>query len=241
MTESSGLGRRLGSLAVAAAIVFLLFWTMQHMVRVTPQGIGEEPTTVDQVEVVEVEPEDESSGDPLEAADLPPPPAAPPALARPDMPTVNVPTVSAIPDAGPIAVPAATVSGLGVSGLNLSGSGAFGGFGRGGGGGGGSGGGYGKGEGFVGKPLIPLSTARPQMPDWACKQKLRGWVEVVFTVMPNGRVTDVKLVDADPRGVFEVAAIESISNWIYAAHPKARQVKQRVPMDPEDCVYNWQP
>jgi protein TonB len=86
---------------------------------------------------------------------------------------------------------------------------------------------------------VPLSTARPQMPDWACKQKIRGWVEVVFTVMPNGRVRDVRLVDADPKGVFEAAAVESISNWIYDSGGSAREVKQRVEMLPEDCVYNW--
>src|SRR3546814_954227 len=104
---------------------------------------------------------------------------------------------------------------------------------------GGGGGGNGTGQGFKGKPLVPLSTARPQMPDWACKQKIRGWVEVVFTVMPNGHVANVKLVDANPRGVFEAAAIESISNWIYDSGDRAREVKQRVEMNPEDCVYNW--
>src|SRR3546814_11095773 len=60
-----------------------------------------------------------------------------------------------------------------------------------------------------------------------CKQKIRGWVEVVFTVMPNGHVANVKLVDANPRGVFEAAAIESISNWIYDSGDRAREVKQR--------------
>jgi len=77
------------------------------------------------------------------------------------------------------------------------------------------------------------------MPDWACKQKIKGWVEVVFTVLPTGRVQDVKIIDADPRGVYEAAAIESVSNWIYAPYKNAREVKQRVPMDPEDCAFNY--
>ena len=66
-----------------------------------------------------------------------------------------------------------------------------------------------------------------------------GWVEAIFTVMPNGRVQEVKIVDADPRGVFEAAPGESISNWIYDPTGKAAEVKQRVPMNHEDCVYNW--
>ncbi len=77
------------------------------------------------------------------------------------------------------------------------------------------------------------------MPEWACKQRIKGWVEAVFTVLPSGRVQDVKIVDAQPRGVYEIAAIESISNWIYAETDRAMEVKQRVPMDPADCAYNW--
>jgi outer membrane biosynthesis protein TonB len=77
------------------------------------------------------------------------------------------------------------------------------------------------------------------MPEWACKQGIKGWVEAVFTVLPNGRVQDVKIIDAQPRGVYEIAAIESISNWIYAETDRAMEVKQRVPMDPADCAYNW--
>src|SRR6185436_14434506 len=111
----------------------------------------------------------------------------------------------------------------------------FGGFAK----GAGAGQGFGMGQGFKGKPLIPLSTARPQMPEWACKQNIKGWVEAVFTVLPSGRVQDVKIIDAQPRGVYEIAAIESISNWIYAESDHAAEVKQRVPMDPADCAYNW--
>jgi len=101
------------------------------------------------------------------------------------------------------------------------------------------GGGGGGGQGFVGKELIPLSTARPQIPEWAYKRGIEGWVECIFTVMPNGHVTDVKIVDAQPKGVFEAAAVESISNWIYAEYPKARQVKQKVEFKLSDFQFNW--
>jgi protein TonB len=211
------------------------------MVR-TDGGEGTVQRTLEGVSVTAPPPEAEKPPE-EQLADAPEaPPEAPPSLARTELSAMSAPAMAAPPlDAGPITLPAVVGA---TGGLGLSSSGAFGGFaGRGGGGGGsggGGGGGYGTGKGFKGKPLIPLSTARPQMPEWACKQKLRGWVEVVFTVMPSGRVQDVRLVDADPRGVFEAAAIESISHWIYASGDKAREVKQRVPMDPEDCAYNWQ-
>ncbi|PPE72960.1 hypothetical protein C3942_16205 [Solimonas fluminis] len=231
------------SLPLGLVIVFGLFWLMQWMIRPSDRHAVDAATVVEAVEMVEVKPDDASPEEMEAAADEPPPPpAAPPSLARPDLPTMSFPA-SAPVDAGPIKIPAINTSSLGLGGSSLNGTGLFGGFagrGSGSGSGSGSGGGFGKGEGFQGKTLIPLSTARPQMPEWACKQGIRGWVEVVFTVMPNGRVSEVKLIDADPRGVFEAAAIESVGNWIYQSTGKARMVKQRVQMDPEDCIYNWQ-
>ncbi|MDB5986172.1 MAG: hypothetical protein JWR16_1225 [Nevskia sp.] len=222
----------------AVLIVWLLLILMRWMIR-APEGESAQVDDVPAVEMVRVQPkQDAPPQDQLPAAAPPTAPAAPPSLARPALPSINSPAIAIASPTVDIAIANAAVSlGLG-NGSGLTGSSAFGGF-AGGGGGGGSGAGYGTGEGFNGKPLIPLSTARPQMPDWACKQKIKGWVEVVFTVMTNGRVNNVKIVDAQPRGVYETAAIESISNWIYESGKQAREVKQRVEMDPADCAYNW--
>lgn len=229
--------RLVGPAGIALIIVISLFLLMGRMMRApaldSPAGIE----VIEDVELVELEREKETpEQQQARLESLPPAPPAAPAGLVTDVPTIPVPAMSAPPVlSSSISVPVS----LGSGGLSLGSSGSFAGF-AGRGSGAGTGSGYGKGQGFKGKTLIPLSTARPQMPDWACKQKLRGWVEVVFTVMPSGRVQDVKLVDADPRGVFEAAAIESISNWIYERTDKAREVKQRVPMNPEDCAYNWQ-
>lgn len=215
----------------ALLIALALFLLMEWLIR-PPQGPDDLLRVLPEVEVVRATPEEEPPPD-LASPDAapPPPPAAPPAFTRPDLPSVAVPALDAVPlDVGPVALPTR----LAGSSLKLGSSGAFGGF------AGGGGGGTGTGKGFSGRPLIPLSTARPQMPEWACKQGIRGWVEVVFTVLPTGKVTDVRLIDADPRGVFETAAIESVANWIYESHDRAREVKQRVEMDPADCAYNWQ-
>ncbi|NKF23787.1 energy transducer TonB [Solimonas marina] len=221
-------------------VATLLFWWMYHLIRPASHG-GPGPKLIDQVAVVPPPAQDDTPPEQAIANAPPPPPDAPPSLARPDLPSLSAAAMPTAPlDVGPVSVPVT----LGGSGLSLTGATGFAGFagkGSGGGGGGGGGGdGFGTGQGFKGKPLVPLSTARPQMPEWACKQKIRGWVEVVFTVLPNGHVTNVKLVDASPRGVFEAAAIDSISNWIYEATQQTREVKQRVEMNPEDCVYNWQ-
>ena len=220
-----------GALCIALLVVLVLFWLMQAMIAPPEAPLDEARRAAEIVTAPPPERPQQTQQAQAQAAP-PPPPPAPAALARPEIP---LPAAAAVtPSEIDVAMPAS------LSGGPTLGSGSFAGFGAGGGNGTGSGGGgYGQGQGFSGKPLVPLSTARPQMPDWACKRKIQGWVEVVFTVMPNGRVRDVRIVDADPRGVYEAAAVESVSNWIYASHDNAREVKQRVEMDPADCAYNY--
>ncbi|MGQ0586268.1 MAG: energy transducer TonB, partial [Gammaproteobacteria bacterium] len=195
---------------VAFALVHLLLWRP-----------GEPSAAEDQVATITLVGEQADAGNEPPAPELEPP-APPPAMVAPDAPALPALTP-------PAAMPASSIQ-LPVRLASSSLSGAFGGFAR---------GSAGRGQGFKGETLIPLSTARPQMPEWACRQKIKGWVEAVFVVLASGRVQDVKIVDAPPRGVYEAAAIESISNWIYAETDRAREVKQRVPMDPADCAYNW--
>jgi periplasmic protein TonB len=119
--------------------------------------------------------------------------------------------------------------------------GGFGGGGSGGGVGGGTGAGYGTGAmpGGKGKPLIPLSTARPQITEYAYRRGIEGWVVVVYTVGTNGRVSNIRIVDAEPKGLFEGATVESIANWIYEPTDRPRDVTQRVEFKLEDFQYNW--
>jgi protein TonB len=147
-------------------------------------------------------------------------------------PNVNVDVV--MPN---LAMPVATV-GTAMLGRAFGG---FGGGGSGGGAGGGSGGGYGAGNmpGGKGKPLIPLSTARPQITDYAYQRGIEGWVVVVYTVGTNGRVSNIRIVDADPKGLFEAVTVESIANWIYEPLDRPREVTQRVEFKLEDYQYNW--
>lgn len=220
----------------------LLFLALGWIVR-TPldEGLGTQ-RVVDAVSIARDLPPPPEPPNPPDLLDdaPPPPPAAPPALGEPDLPPLDTPSIALTPmDLSNISVPLAFGSREGILG-----GGAFSGFGSGAGVGGngngnGAGGSGSGGRGWKGKPLVPLSTARPQMPEWACKQKLSGWVEAQFVVMPNGHVREVRILDADPKGVFEAAAVQSISKWLYAATGKAAEVKQRVPMNHEDCAYNW--
>ena len=68
---------------------------------------------------------------------------------------------------------------------------------------------------------------------------IEGGVAVVFSVRPSGRVENLRIIEANPRGVFETAMIESIQNWIYPASKHTREVKQKFEFKLGDYQYNW--
>src|SRR5258706_9617584 len=70
------------------------------------------------------------------------------------------------------------------------------------------------------RPLVPLTTTKPNIPDAACQQRLNGWVDLEFAVMPDGKVADVRVTGSEPRGVFEAAAVASVSAWTFAPRPE---------------------
>ena len=49
----------------------------------------------------------------------------------------------------------------------------------------------------------------------------------------------VRVIDAEPKGVFEAATVESVANWLYESTSKPREVKQKVYFRLEDYQYNW--
>jgi protein TonB len=50
-------------------------------------------------------------------------------------------------------------------------------------------------------------------PRRAALKGIEGWVKLEFTIMPDGSVDDVKVIDAKPRRIFNRAAIKSILRW----------------------------
>jgi protein TonB len=56
-------------------------------------------------------------------------------------------------------------------------------------------------------------TVQPVYPESARKRGVEGWVELAFTVMPNGTVDDVEVRNASPANVFDDAAVRAIRGW----------------------------
>lgn len=68
-------------------------------------------------------------------------------------------------------------------------------------------------QGFI--EVIPFDTRRPNVPDAAYQNKVNGWVLVSFRVKGDGSTHDVRVMDANPRGVFEEKVVAAVSDWKY--------------------------
>lgn len=80
---------------------------------------------------------------------------------------------------------------------------------------------------------VLVRNVSPRYPATAMRSNQEGWVELSFTVRPDGSVDDVKVVDAEPRHVFDRAAVEAVSRWKYEpatqnGAPIASQDKRRI-------------
>jgi periplasmic protein TonB len=80
---------------------------------------------------------------------------------------------------------------------------------------------------------VLVRNVSPRYPTTAVRSNQEGWVEVTFTITPEGNVDDVKVVDAEPRHVFDRAAVEAVSRWKYQpatqdGSPIASQDKRRI-------------
>ena len=74
------------------------------------------------------------------------------------------------------------------------------------------------GYGFGDSDVIPLVQVEPKYPSQALARKIEGYVVVRLNVTKEGSVSDVEVLDANPKGVFEREAIRAA--WRYKFKPK---------------------
>ena len=63
------------------------------------------------------------------------------------------------------------------------------------------------------REFVPLSRQPPQYPYQAVRRGTEGWVRVSFEVTRTGTVEDVVVLESDPPGVFDRAAIKAVYRW----------------------------
>ncbi|MGF1727344.1 energy transducer TonB [Photobacterium nomapromontoriensis] len=62
---------------------------------------------------------------------------------------------------------------------------------------------------------MPLYRVEPRYPARAMKQGAEGYVVMSFTIDPQGRPVEVKVMEANPRRLFEREAMRALKKWKY--------------------------
>jgi len=62
---------------------------------------------------------------------------------------------------------------------------------------------------------IPIVRVAPSYPASAVSRGIEGYVILSFTITPSGATADQQVVDANPKGIFDRAAIKAVSKFKY--------------------------
>lgn len=67
----------------------------------------------------------------------------------------------------------------------------------------------------VNQQAMPLYRAEPRYPSKASKRGIEGYVVIKFTIDPTGRPTDLQVLEAKPKRMFEREAMIALKKWKY--------------------------
>lgn len=78
------------------------------------------------------------------------------------------------------------------------------------------------------RDVIPLVRINPDYPPRAQTRGIEGYVIVQFTITATGTVKDAIVVEAQPKGMFDDAALKAIARWRYNPKVEAGVAVERV-------------
>ncbi|WP_083026353.1 energy transducer TonB [Vreelandella lionensis] len=78
--------------------------------------------------------------------------------------------------------------------------------------------------------VAPTNRVNPSYPPRAQRRGMEGFVEVEFVIQRNGSVdgSSIRVINAQPRRVFEDAAREAIARWQFEPSQQLRRATQRI-------------
>jgi len=65
------------------------------------------------------------------------------------------------------------------------------------------------------RDVLPIVRVPPDYPEHQAKLGVEGWVKVQFSITAIGTVRDAVVVDGEPKGSFDDAALKAIARWRY--------------------------
>ena len=79
--------------------------------------------------------------------------------------------------------------------------------------------------------LKRVKFVEPVYPAAAAEKKISGWVDLEFTLLKDGSVSNIRILNAQPGGVFDAAARKAVIKWRFAPLERdGSAVEQRVQM-----------
>ena len=63
--------------------------------------------------------------------------------------------------------------------------------------------------------IKPNGSITVPYPESALEDEIEGFVKLRFTITGGGIVEDVVVLEAEPRGIFELVAVASVNNWVF--------------------------
>ena len=78
-----------------------------------------------------------------------------------------------------------------------------------------------------------LKTSPPEYPADAARKRQEGWVEIEFTVTPDGTVANASVVSAEPARVFNASALRAVERWTFKPRmengkPVEEKIRRRI-------------
>ncbi|WP_053084575.1 energy transducer TonB [Catenovulum maritimum] len=84
-------------------------------------------------------------------------------------------------------------------------------------------------ENIPDSPASPIVRIAPAFPAAAARDGVEGWVKLKYDVGSDGKVSNIAVVESQPKRIFDRAAKQAVVKWIYKpATENGKPIKSQV-------------